>query len=223
MPLSPPPLAITVLNRYDLLRQQLDSLAHGTVKPPRILILDNGGRFQEAIKEGMMPLWERTAVMGTDEERALARSWNHAVRWGLTNHDAVVIANDDLTWGKTAYRALAEGIRYGEPDMATSESVGGFVCFALTKEMVAEIGHFEERFFPAYFEDQDYRYRMKLAGFAPRSVPGCVIEHVESASIQAMSADQKEIFKLHFQKNLSLYRQKWGGVVGEETLTEAAV
>jgi hypothetical protein len=221
--MNPPPLAITVLNRYDLLRAQLASLAQGTVKPPRILILDNGGRFGEAIQSELMPLWDRTAVMGTDEERALARSWNHALRWGFTNHPAVVIANDDLLWGKTSYRALTEGIRYGEPDMATTQNVGGFVCFALTRPIVHKVGEFDERFFPAYFEDEDYRYRMKLAGLFPRSVDGCCIEHVESATIQAMPPDQKEIFKLHFQKNLGLYRQKWGGVVGEETYSQPAL
>lgn len=219
----PPPLAITVLNRYDLLRQQLASLAAGTVKPTKILVLDNGGRFGEAIRDELMPLWERTTVMGAAEDRALARSWNHAIRWGLTIGNDVAIANDDLVWAKTAYRALAEGIRSGEPDMATTDNVGGFVCFALTRAMIDRVGYFDERFFPAYFEDEDYRYRMKLAGFVPRSVPGCHIEHVESATIQAMPADQKEIFKLHFQKNLSLYRQKWGGVVGEETNTEPAL
>jgi len=220
---SAPPLAITVLNRYDLLRLQLESLAASTVKPPRILILDNGGRFHEAIQEALMPLWERTAVMGTDEERALARSWNHAVRWGLTNHDAVVIANDDITWEKTAYRQLAEGIRYGEPDMASTENVGGFVCFALTKEIVSKVGYFDERFFPAYFEDEDYKYRMKLAGLVPRIVPGCFIQHAESASLKAMSDDQKKLFGMHFQRNFALYRQKWGGVVGKEAWTEPSL
>lgn len=218
-----PPLAITVLNRYDLLRQQLASLAVGTVKPSKILIVDNGGRFGDAISGELMPLWERTTVLGTDQERALARSWNHALRWGFTNHEAVVIANDDIVWARTGYRALAEGIRYGEPDMATTETVGGFVCFALTRQIVAGLGYFDERFFPAYFEDEDYRYRMKLVGLVPRSVPGAVIEHVESATVQAMPADQRETFKLHFQSNLSLYRQKWGGVVGEETCTEPAL
>jgi len=64
---------------------------------------------------------------------------------------------------------------------------------------------------------------MKLAGLVPRIVPGCFIQHAESASLKAMSDDQKKLFGMHFQRNFALYRQKWGGVVGKEAWTEPSL
>lgn len=43
----------------------------------------------------------------------------------------------------------------------------GFGCFFIDEEIRRELGPFDERFYPAYFEDGDYRRRMKLAGVTP--------------------------------------------------------
>lgn len=221
----PLPLAVPTLNRYDLLREMLASLERSTVMPERILVLDNGGRLKERIRrDGALPLWDRTEIsVVIGHGRSLAASWNTAIRWGLTDRSAVIITNDDIQWEPDSYRSLVDGLCYGEPDMGTTENVGGFVCFALTRELVEKVGEFDTRFFPAYFEDEDYRYRMKLAGVYPRSVPGARIQHVESASLQAMDSAQRELFKGYFQRNVTLYRQKWGGVVGEEQYEEPAL
>jgi GT2 family glycosyltransferase len=226
--MMPLPLAVTVLNRYDLLRKMLESLAAGSMVPRQILVLDNGGRWTKDTRSaGAMPLWNRITVRSVRPGQAigLAASWNEALRWremrGL--NEVLIITNDDLVWGRSSYEALVAGVEYGKPDLATSGNVGGFVCFAGTPELVERVGYFDERFFPAYFEDEDYHYRMRLQGLHPRGVPGCTIDHLESGSVQGMPEAERDIFKGHFQKNAMLYRQKWGGMVGEEQYTEPAI
>jgi GT2 family glycosyltransferase len=118
---------------------------------------------------------------------------------------------------------MARALRYGEPDIVTSENVGGFACFGLTAELVAEVGYLDERFAPAYFEDNDYHYRVRLAGFELRNAPGCTITHARSATLQVMSEPERQLLAMRFKQNLALYRQKWGGVVGQETHREAQI
>jgi len=216
------PLAVTVLNRYDLLRVMLTSIDSGTMRPSRLLVLDNGrSLFDELRGWDSFPLWNVTHCSLPGKDRGVAASWNEAIRWA--NGGPLVICNDDITFAPDAFEKLVHGMRWGEPDLATTGNVGGFVCFAMTSELVAKIGTFDERFFPAYFEDEDYRYRMKLAGLEPRPIDGCDIRHVESGTLKAMTEEQKEVFKLQFMNNATLYRQKWGGIVGEETLEEPAL
>jgi len=213
-----PRLAVAVLNRYDLLRRMLESIAAGSQWPAAILILDNGGLLETTHEA--LPLDELITVSGATEPRSVAASWNDAIRWA---QGPLVITNDDIVWGPDAFRAMARALRYGEPDIVTSENVGGFACFGLSRELVENVGYLDERFAPAYFEDEDYRYRMRLKGFELRNVPGCTITHVRSATVQMLAEPERQMLAMRYKQNLALYRQKWGGVVGQETCREAQI
>lgn len=42
---------------------------------------------------------------------------------------------------------------------------GGWSAFAVTDYIIKQVGLFDENFFPAYFEDEDYDVRLKVMGF----------------------------------------------------------
>lgn len=215
---KPPLLAVVVLNRYDLLRRMLESLAAGSAQPAAILILDNGGLLE--VTHEALPLDWLIEVSWATEPRSVAASWNEAIRWA---QGPLVIANDDIVWDTGSFEAMARALRYGQPDIVTNENVGGFTCFGLTQELVAKVGCFDERFAPAYFEDDDYHYRLRLKGYELRNVPGCTITHAQSATLQMLAEPEKQMLAMRFKQNLGLYRQKWGGVVGQETHKEAQI
>jgi GT2 family glycosyltransferase len=55
---------------------------------------------------------------------------------------------------------------------------------AIKREVLAAIGDLDEGFFPGYFEDVDYCYRARCAGYAVWYTPEAVLHHLESASMR---------------------------------------
>ncbi len=47
---------------------------------------------------------------------------------------------------------------------APQHGATGWSCFALTASAVKTIGTFDENIYPVYYEDQDYEWRLELAG-----------------------------------------------------------
>ena len=94
------------------------------------------------------------------------------------------------------------------------ESQNGYSAMAFKPELLYEIGYLDENFFPAYYEDNDHRYRMKLAGLEWEYFP-LEYEHIVSATIKRdpvlMAKNQKT-----FKENGRYYIEKWGGMPGQE-------
>jgi GT2 family glycosyltransferase len=80
-------------------------------------------------------------------------------------------------------------------------------AFILPKTTFEKVGEFDEGFFPAYFEDNDYAYRMKLMGMGITKIP-YLIPSVHRVS-QTMEHDDS--VRVRFHKNKKRYIEKWGG------------
>jgi GT2 family glycosyltransferase len=104
-----------------------------------------------------------------------------------------------------------------------------FSCFLLRISAALELRNFEQdreqnpglfdtRFYPAYFEDNDYHYRLKLAGLR-------AIKTNKAAYYHFLSATKKENPEIAAQidqtycENEAYYCRKWGGAPGKETST----
>ena len=73
----------------------------------------------------------------------------------------------------------------------------GFNLFSVPRATAEKVGYFDENFYPAYFEDNDYVYRCRLAGARilnfgtnprqedGREIPGLVFTHVGSQTIRS--------------------------------------
>lgn len=95
-----------------------------------------------------------------------------------------------------------------------------FSAFAVNKECWETVGEFDELFAPAYFEDNDFHYRMKLAGVSAIVYPPAMFYHYGS---RTQNESQENGLPLvsggMFENNRALYVKKWGGVPGSETFT----
>lgn len=85
-------------------------------------------------------------------------------------------------------------------------------CNAISKKLVEKIGFFDENFYPAYYEDTDFQRRMHLAGV---DEPNIVIPAY--STMMANSVTSKEGLPVHYQHLQDYYKEKWGGIPGEET------
>lgn len=164
--------------------------------------------------------------------RGVAASWNEGIRKGF-GLDVVIISNDDVAFYPGTIKKIAQPIKEEEFDLlsvvATDTGQHGFLedakpdfcCFAINPErFVDQFGMFDENFKPAYFEDNDMYYRIKLAGGRSALRLSARVDH--GGSVTQFSANNEEgrvVSHEQFRKNQSYYSAKWGGIPGSETFT----
>jgi O-antigen biosynthesis protein len=82
---------------------------------------------------------------------------------------------------------LGEHFGAGEPDDGRFD-IGGYVDFvtgaalAIPKKVLAEVGGFDEAYFPGYYEDVDLGWRVRQAGWKVWYEPSAVAYHYEGGS-----------------------------------------
>jgi len=92
-----------------------------------------------------------------------------------------------------------------------------FSAFMVSKQCWEEVGEFDELYEPAYFEDNDYHYRMKLAEMPAIVLPTAMFYHYGSRTQNEAAEDKKPIVNGGlFENNRANYSKKWGGVPGQE-------
>jgi hypothetical protein len=78
------------------------------------------------------------------------------------------------------------------------------------------VGYWDEEFYPAYFEDNDWDRRIKLN--APDKLTSIPItgKHIGSVTVKRMNEEELKIHHEQFDENRERYILKWGGVPGKE-------
>jgi GT2 family glycosyltransferase len=95
-----------------------------------------------------------------------------------------------------------------------------FSAFMVSKECWETVGEFDEVFFPAYFEDNDYHYRMNLMEVPAIVLPTAMFYHYGSRTQnEANENGQPIVVSMLFENNRAFYVKKWGGLPGQENFT----
>ncbi len=89
--------------------------------------------------------------------------------------------------------------------------LSGF-CLLIGRKLVEEIGGFDERFVPGFFEDDDYAARAQFAGFKPWVAADVFVHHYGSRTFVQTSSDPNQ----HLQENWDRFKEKWGVYSGLE-------
>lgn len=164
---------------------------------------------------GLAELWQRRGVTVYRPGRNLgtSRSWNLLCRWAFMGHDAVLILGDDVVLtdpgtiqGFSSFYAAA-GFRH----MRFVQD-RGFSAVCVTRAVWDEVGGFDEGFWPAYFEDNDFWRRFHLRGIdwdhilAPS-------DHLGGGS-QTIKSDPElaSLNNVTFPLNRDRYVAKWGAM-----------
>lgn len=81
------------------------------------------------------------------------------------------------------------------------------LCFLFKRELMDKIGVLDERFSPGHYEDDDYCYRARLAGYKLMIVKDAFVFHYGSASFSKIG--EEEVNRL-IAINREKFIQKWG-------------
>ncbi len=84
-----------------------------------------------------------------------------------------------------------------------------FSNFVINREIFREVGEFDEGFRPAYHEDRDFHFRIKLAGISAINYPPASYYHFGSRTQVQNGGMVKNIA---FEKNKKYIEKKWGEI-----------
>lgn len=170
---------------------------------------------------GEMPERSLTLVDNREDNRGVAAAWNrgrHAAM-GL-ERDWLILVSEAVTFGPGGIAAFADRL----DEHPTAVGVGaydlGWKLVALRVSMLEVVGEFDVVFYPAYWEDTDYLYRMGLADFdSPREngrawsyVHGTRARHSGNGTAIRQGWIPSETLSI----NEGRYVAKWGGGQGDE-------
>lgn len=196
-----PNLIVPVLNRYDLLRRMLASIDY----PIRdLLIIDNGNGFEDVFHKDELPV-ENLHVLMMPSNLGVAGSWNLGIKL-FPHDDRWFFASNDMWYQPGDLEILSKA---RNDALTLSTHFPYFHTFAIGERVVGEIGLFDERFYPAYFEDTDFINRCQM-----QDVP---IDHVDvgrghdnSSTLNSNSRFQGRNNDT-FQRNQKLFSAKTRG------------
>lgn len=201
-----PVLGVPILTEPALMWEMLRSV---DVEVDRLVIVDNSG---EGYYIPSLPEFDRFNVtyVRPGHNMGVAASWNAIIKttsraewWAIVNHDVVFSAGD-----------LARLEEHMDSAGGLATMMGGFSIFGIDREVVARVGLFDENYVPAYFEDNDYDYRCRLAGVQMTGLPSGSTHRISST----LRSDPRfmEANKNTFLLNREYYISKWGGTPYQE-------
>jgi GT2 family glycosyltransferase len=197
-------ILIPTINRKDLLDEALEEYA---IRYPNIdkFIVDNG-------KQGITCLDDNTWIFEQETNLGVAGSWNYLVEKAIEKgYEHFLILNDDVILKKDE-KWLEKIINRGNPhDFILCRPFYNLSSFILNKTIYDKVGEFDEGFVGSYFEDNDYMYRMKLAG--------CTIRYDDDLNPDiyrnSMTIEKNPLLG-NYINNREYFIKKWGGLPTEE-------
>ncbi|MCX5966471.1 MAG: glycosyltransferase [Cyanobacteria bacterium] len=203
-------LGVPVYRRYDLLAKLIKSALAGTMVPDRIVVVDNGCSFNAQYRGPM----ERVEVIRHGTNEGCAAGWNRILKAATDSKDEIILANDDIVLRCDGIEIMIRQLR---SDNGKSVVRGhGFSLFCLSQQTWRRVGMFDERFWPAYLEDKDYKYRLSLASVPLPPKVAAASRHSSSASLNTFSPLERIQFNLRYTLNRLYYVSKWGAIPGRE-------
>lgn len=197
-------VGIPTINRADLLNEALERYFED-FKGTEIFIVDNGN-------QDIITREKQFAIYRPERNLGVAGSWNVIMDYAYkTEATHVLILNDDIVLGRAEYEIKL--LINQNPNIPFFTSLQNWCSFILSVDAWKQLGNFDETFFPAYFEDNDYCYRMRLAGME-RISTSFLTPYIYRNS---MTIAKEPSLNNSFNNNKEYYAKKWGGYVGEET------
>lgn len=193
------------LNGHKRLANMIDSIDHAV---GNLIIIDNGaskGSTWDFDHIYGNPNVRKTHTISLPSNLGVAASWNLGIK--LTPFSEYwCIVNDDVTFEPGALELLAASSGGGK--LALPDSPQPFSAFTIGESVIDAVGLFDEIFYPAYFEDTDYK-RRALAHMGSEAFvhTQARINHHNSSTIGSDSAFMAANFDT-FKNNSDSYQHK---------------
>jgi len=198
-------IGIPTLNRFDILYPALLFYVRDYPET-KIYVVDNGN---QDIKSKFADN-DNVIVIQNEKNMGVSRSWNQLCDLVFQEHDYVVMLNDDIYFGRKDWEVNNLLTNFDKDFYLTQQQ---WCVYILPKKTWEAVGRFDETFYPAYYEDNDYEYRMKLLGMEMFKIPFLnPFLYQQSKTIEKMPE-----LKQHAISNRERYIEKWGGEPNKET------
>lgn len=196
-------VGIPTINRADLLNEALEKYFIDFFKND-IFIVDNGN-------QNIITREERFEIYKPNSNLGVAKSWNAILDKAVElEYPRVLILNDDIYLGKNRKDVEHLIETYYHADLI--HSTKNLCSFIMTTFAYKMYGGFDENFYPAYFEDNDFKYRLKLNDAYVKETEGLNPEIYRNS----MSIKKNVDLNNNFKKNEQRYIEKWGGLPNQE-------
>lgn len=194
-----PAMIVPVLAAPNLLYRMLDSIDH---EIDQLVVIDNGQCVDHGDVVTAARTAERVNTIKLPANLGVAGSWNLGIKatpfapWWL-------ICNFDVTWPSGSLQAFCD---WSNRDTLTLSGGNPPWCaFTLGDRVVQEVGLFDERFHPGYFEDNDYELRCQING--ARIVKSAIpVRHDNSSTLATGQYDLAN--QRSFTSNMDWYNEK---------------
>ena len=200
-------VGIPTLNRHDLLELCIESVLSSTALPKAIFVVENSGSWPNSTQ----PHWSghisnRVRVLRPPTNLGVARSWNLLQK--LCQPSPLIILNDDIEVRNNLFEKMLES----PEQFVTGNIHQAFCAFMIRNNAWAKVGEFDESFYPAYFEDNDYARRLLLSGFPINATAEIGYkDNGPSATKASFSPLELDEFNRSFDIGKRYYNLKWGG------------
>ena len=196
-----PNLIVPVLNRYDLLQRMLDSIDYPIAN---LLVIDNNP--DSAARTEKPESVERMRWLHLPSNLGVAASWNLGIK--LFPHDSMwTFASNDMWFRPGDLERLSQA---SSGSLTLSQYAPHWHTFAVGETVVGRVGLFDERFYPAYCEDNDFERRVQFAGL-PITRLDVAPGHDNSSTLKSDKRFQEKNAET-FRRNVMLYKQKSAGM-----------
>jgi hypothetical protein len=171
-----------------------------------------------------LPVENILAVDNTVENRGVAASWNLGIeKMKVQDADWLIILSAAIRFGEKGGHDFIQALE-NHPECAVIEAAMGigWHLIAFSKKAIELAGKFDENFYPAYYEDLDYSWRLKMAyeDLDPtHNISNSPIWHKEIVDVMIAGFAHGVTLggvRADTTKLVQYYIQKWGGETGRE-------
>ena len=229
-------IIIPVWNELSYTKQCIDSIYKNTDVPFCLIIIDNGSLEEtRSFLQDLASIHNNITLITNKENLGYVKAVNQGLKISqggyvcLLNNDIVVtkdwlkkmidfsekypdtgLINCVENWDKKkpyppnleeyARTFEKEKGHYIELDHTTG------ACLLIKRGVIEKIGYLDERFYMGHYEDNDYSYRAKRAGYRCCRLMDTYVWHYMSSSFNHLQNWREDIAK----KNQRLYEEIWG-------------
>jgi len=163
----------------------------------RVVLLNNDTVVLPGWLEGLL------AVLGLDERIGIV-----GPKVISPEHDRIMATGGLIFARSGCYLPIGRGAARHDPRFCTPEDrqyIEGS-CMLITRQVIDAIGHLDEAYAPGYFEDADYCFRAREAGF--RTVYSPFAEIVHYAGVTARMPEVLALLRSSTGQE-AIFRRRW--------------
>jgi hypothetical protein len=214
-------LGIPVLGNSNLLYNTITSLIDNVTKYNlEFFFINNTENIDDRKK--LYDVFDKVncSVFDLKNNIGVSRSWNRIIFNALQKDKTPYILSSDLIFKSN----MDDVLNYTELYTDRVNLIKSYNFFTVSKNIINEVGWFDEHIFPAYKEDCDYSHRIKstIGSYFIKNVP--ISKEITHLGSQTLRNENSDIEMTNFIKKQSkiiakYYIIKWGGLPGKEIYT----